>query len=578
MVVERTSLSLILTLWRDYVRPQRFKLGIAVICMVLSALCTALLAKYLEPVFDQIFTARQASALGWVSGMVMLIFFVRGVSSYGQAVWMNDVGQYMMAQLQQRIFSHLMSLDFACLKTKKPGHLSALLLQDIQNLRLSFLECITNIIRSFLTLVSLLVVMMIQNFFLTCMFSVMIPLVVVPLVRVGRRMRKFSFGYQECLGDFQNTLNHVFQNIHFIKGDDLEKYEIRTVQSYIEKLISINCRAVRVKSILHPFMEILGGIAITIIIAYGGYETIFYHQAPGKFFSFVTAMMLAYEPMKRLAHLNAQLQSGLGCADRLLSVLAWKPVLVYTTNHQVTGFESLKFSQVSFAYPSGSAPVVRDVSFTLKQGEKIAFVGPNGCGKSTLLHMMLRFYDPHAGEVFWNDTALRTCDTASLRREVSFLSQEPVSLQGTIRDYLTYGYKVTEKSMVTAAKKTGLHGAIIALDKGYDAVLGIQGHIFSGGQRQKLALTRALLKKSSLLLLDEVETSLDPKAMNDMGALIGSLPLTVAMVTHERSFLSHMDRIYVMERGQIQHAGQHATLMKASMWYQNFWQHRADES
>jgi subfamily B ATP-binding cassette protein MsbA len=373
------------------------------------------------------------------------------------------------------------------------------------------------------------------------------------------------------MGAFTILLHQIFQGMRVVKAYAMEKYEQKRAYRLIDCISQLNIKGGRVRAASHPIMETLGGCAIVIVILYGGTQVIGGNRTTGTFISFITALLLAYEPMKRLAGLNASLQEGLAAAWRVFEAIDLKPAILSPPKapalHVTKGEIALK--EVCFSYPNGKK-AVKDISLTLKAGQRIALVGPSGSGKSTLLNLIPRFYDVTAGRIEIDGKDIRDVTLSSLRSHVALVSQEVILFDDTVRANIAYGrWGASEEEIINAAKAAAAHTFIKALPEGYDTIVGEQGVRLSGGQRQRLSIARAMLKNAPLLLLDEATSSLDTASERQVQAALNRLMegRTTIVVAHRLSTVVDADMIYVIEEGEVSEKGTHLELLENNKTY-----------
>lgn len=558
-------------LWRIYVMPsKRYLLG-GILCMALSALSTAVLAKCLQPIFDDIFTNHDHQKLFTIAFLVLGVFVLKGLSTYGEVLTMSFVGQKIIADCQAHLFSHVIESDLNFFHEQSSGVLVSTFTYDVQLLRGSITQTLTSMGKDTLTFLFLVALMFYQDWFLAFLAFFVFPIAIIPLVRVGARMRKISTGTQEVMGDFHGFLQQIFQGIRLVKAYGMEAYEKKRATDKIKQLFKIHLKGVRIRSAAHPIMETLGGIAIVVVILYGGIQVISGNRTTGAFISFITALLLAYEPVKRLVHLNATLQEGLAAAGRLFQILDTPPQIENSSNAvplKIEGGE-IVFDRISFNYPSGKK-VFQDLSFSISKGQQVALVGPSGSGKSTLFNLLLRFYDLQEGCIRIDGQRLQDVTLASLRQQIAFVSQEITLFDDTVYNNILYGRPGASFNEVEkAAQDSAAHKFILELPKGYQTMVGEGGIKLSGGQRQRLAIARAMLKDAPILLLDEATSSLDTQSEHAVQKALQHLMKgrTTLMIAHRLSTVENVDCIFVFEQGQLKEADSHKNLMKRKGLY-----------
>ena len=566
--VTQATWPLVRRLASGYIRPQLGTLAVALTCMGLTALATAALARLMEPILDTVFIARNGAMLPLVAGAVLATFALKGASTYGQAVLMTKVGQRIVAGMQNRMFAHLMRADLAFFHDTSTGRLVSRFTSDVNLLRIALANTLTGIGKDTLTVIFLVGVMFYQDWLLALVASVVFPLAVLPIVKIGRRMRKVSANTQQQMGALATLLTETFQGARHVKAYGMEEYERGRAASLVDQVYKLACKAARTRSLSHPIMESLGGVAILLVILYGGAQVINGARTTGQLFSFITALLLAYEPMKRLAQLNANLQEGLAAAQRVFDMLDVEPSIVDAANARplVSASGAIRFDNVRFAYRPGDESVraLDGVTLDIPGGRRVALVGPSGAGKSTVLNLIPRFYDVDGGAVTVDGQDVREVTMASLRARIGLVSQEIALFDDTVYANIAYGRPdAPESDIVAAAKAASAHEFIMALPEGYYTHVGGRGMKLSGGQRQRLAIARAMLKDAPILLLDEATSALDTESERQVQDALRKLMAgrTTVVIAHRLSTVIDADLIYVLDAGRVIEQGTHAELM-----------------
>jgi len=559
------GLKLIRRFWISGLRQHKASLGGSFVCMGISALGTALLAHSVKPLFDDIFSGQHPERLWSLAALIMGVFLMKGGGGYGQMVLLNSVSQRVVARLQKRVFDHLIDADLELFQVRSSGTLISLLTYDIQVLRTGMTHLILNMGRDVLSLVFLVGVMVREDLFLALMACVGFPLIIWPIRSFGRKMRKIYAGSQGAMGNIHVFFQQAFQGIRLIKAYGLETLEKDRAGQVIGSFLSLSLKGTRIRAALHPLMEVLAGVAIVVVIIYGGHQVMAHARTTGSFLSFMTALLLAYEPVKKLVHMNTELQEGLSALSRLFGALdTQRKVYDHPQARplQVTQGQ-IDVRQVTFAYPH-SQPLFKNVSLTLKGGEKVAVVGPSGGGKSTLLNLLLRFYDPQEGEIVVDGQPLTEVTLKSLHQAVAFVGQEVTLFDETVFQNIAYGRPgALREDVESAARAAGAHEFVMELAQGYDTLVGESGLKLSGGQRQRLAIARAMLKDAPILLLDEATSSLDTVSEHLVQQALERLMVgrTTVTIAHRLSTVEKADRIFVMVRGAIVAVGTHQELL-----------------
>lgn len=552
-------------LLRDHVLPYRGWFALAVLFMALMAAATAFQAWLMKPVVNKIFVDRDAQFLWVVSGAVVATFLVKGTATYLQAAIMAKVGLGIIADLQNRLYAHLARMDLAFFHESQTGALISRFVNDIAQMRAAVSNAVTSVGKDALTLIGLIVVMFVQNWQLAAISFFAFPVAISPIARLGRRIRKVTANTQEETGLFMTLLEQTFQGIRVVKAYGMEEYEKSRMARIIGTIRALQVRAECIRAMAHPVMETLGGLAIAVVILYGGSQVIAGVTDAGAFFSFITALIMAYEPMKRLASVNMSVQQGLAGAQRLFTLLDIKPEITEKPDAKrlVLNGGAVRLEDVRFSYKTGT-PALNGVSMEIPAGATVALVGPSGAGKSTVLNLIPRFYDVGDGRVLIDGTDVRDVTLDSLHANIALVSQEVMLFDDTVRANIAYGRAgAAEADIVEAAQNAAAHEFITALPEGYDTVVGEQGVRLSGGQRQRLAIARAMLKNAPILLLDEATSALDTESERQVQAALNNLMRgrTTLVIAHRLSTVVDSDIIYVIDGGRILEAGSHAELL-----------------
>lgn len=574
--------SLIQRLIKTYVRPHTGLILKSFAYMGVSAAMTGALAALMQPIIDQVFKASSTSKLFEVALMVLGAFFIRGFTSYLSAVQMNHVGQRIVADAQKSLYAHLVRSDLAWLHSTTSGQLISRVINDVQVMRLAVGECLAGIGSSALTLVFLIGVMFWRDWLLASISFIAFPSAAYFVSRISKRLRRVWGQTQEALGTLSSVMSQTFTASRQVKAYGTEDYEERRIGKMIEELFNLSTKSFRVANSTTPVNEGLSGIAIVTVIVYGGFQVMEGHSTAGALFSFITAFLLAYEPIKKLTKLNAQLQAGLAAADRVFSVLDMKPEIVDAQGAhdlQLTS-PTVKLENVSFGYKADE-PVLHGITLEAKAGQTIALVGPSGAGKSSVLNLVLRLYDVNGGRVLVDGQDVRQITLKSLRRNFALVSQEVAIFDDSIRANIRYGTEgASDADVEAAAKAAYAHDFIMGLPQGYDTMVGEHGTRLSGGQRQRLSIARAMLRQSPILLLDEATSALDSESERAVQAALSKLQegRTTIAIAHRLSTICDADVIYVLDKGHVAEQGKHAELLALGGIYARLWRLQAGET
>ncbi len=562
---------LIKRIFAGYLRPHFKSLGLAMLFMILAAAMTGGMAKLMEPIIDEVFKDQSSNRIYEVATLVLMVFTFRGIATFAHSVIMNRVGQAIVSALQNQLYRHVLMSDLATLNAQASGHIVSRVINDVSVMRSSMAECFTGIFKSTLTLFFLVMVMFWQDWRLAIAAFIAFPLAAFFVGRVGKKLRRISAHTQEEMGAFSSFLTQTFQGIRQVKAYGMEMAEFEKAESVIDRIMRLANKAYRTSALTTPVTEFLSGIAIATVLVYGGLQVLSGAQTAGALFSFITAFMLAYEPMKKLGKLNGQLQMGLAAAVRVFATLDQQPKIVNPTPGQALSRQDarVEFAAVNFAYGT-DMPALKQVSFKIEAGQTAAFVGPSGAGKSTLLNLLLRFYEADKGQIFIGQHNIADIALADLRKQIALVSQEAFLFDNTVFANIAYGrLGATREEVLKAARDANAESFILQLPDGFETRVGEQGVKLSGGQRQRIAIARAMLRDAPILLLDEATSALDTESERLVQDALRRLSIgrTTLVVAHRLSTIQDADMIFVLDQGEIVEQGNHQQLMRLNGLY-----------
>ena len=539
----------------------------AIACLVVVALSTAFTAWIMRSIIDEAFANRRADVVWIICLSIFVAFVLRGFAGYGQAVALSRVGNDIVARYQRRLYTHLMTLSVGFFNEARSAHIAAQVSQNVSGIRDVLNLTITSTVRDLLTFVSLIGVMVLQDPLLSLAVFVMAPPLLYALRYVSKRLRSATREAVHLNSHVLGAMQETIQGIAIVKAFTMEEELERKVNKLIKGAESRANRIARLSERTSPLTESFAGFAVASVLAYAAYRSIYYNVPPGAFFSFVTALLLAYDPARRLARLQVQMERAVVNARMIYELLDMEPRqrdLPDARPLTVTQAR-IEFRNVSFGY--GNESVLNSVSFTAEGGATTALVGPSGAGKSTVISLIPRFYDPREGEILIDGQDIAHITKKSLRQQLAYVSQQPYLFEGTIRDNIRYGRpEATDAEVEEAARLAYAHDFICAQPQGYETPVGENGVTLSGGQRQRLSIARALVRNAPILLLDEATSALDTeseaavqKALDE--AMTGR---TVVVIAHRLSTVVRADKIVVMQQGRVVEEGNHETLAKVS--------------
>jgi len=538
----------------------------AIACLALVAGTTAFTAWVMESVVNEAFANKRADIVLYICGAIFVAFVVRGFATYGQAVALSKIGNSIVASYQRRLYSHLMALSVGYFSETRSARISAQISQNVSGIRDVLNMTVTSLARDFLTLVALIGVMISKDWLLTLIVFVIAPPLLIGLRYVSRRLKQATRESVEINSHVLGAMQETIQGITIVKAFTMEKQLKTKVEAIIDRAENRANRIARLSERTAPMTETFAGFAISSVLAYAAFRSIYNGIQPGAFFAFVTALLMAYDPARRLARLQVSLERAVVNARMIYEILDTVPHQrdLPGAGNLALRQATIEFRNVRFGYNNGDE-ILKGVSFVAEGGKTTALVGPSGAGKSTVISLIPRFYDPSGGEILIDGQDIAHVTKQSLRNGLAYVSQQPYLFEGSIRDNIRYGRpEATDAEVEEAAKLAYAHDFIRAQPQGYDTPVGENGVTLSGGQRQRLSIARALVRKAPILLLDEATSALDTeseaavqKALDH--AMSGR---TVVVIAHRLSTVVNADKIIVMKDGLVVEEGTHEALAK----------------
>lgn len=545
---------------REHIRGYAF----AIFCLVLVALSTAFTAWIMESVVNEAFANQRADVVWLICGAIFIAFVLRGFATYGQSVTLSKIGNNIVAGYQRRLYRHLMSLSVGFYSEARSAHLAAQISQNVNGVRDVLNLTVTSTARDLLTLIALIGVMVSKDPILSLIVFVVAPPLILALRYVSRRLRSATRESIELNSHVLGAMQETIQGISIVKAFTMEEQLGQKVERLITQAEGRANRIARLTERTAPLTETFAGFAISSVLAYAAFRSIYDGVPPGAFFAFVTALLLAYDPARRLAKLQVQMERAVVNARMIYALLDTQPMQRDKPNARdlIVTEGRIELEDVAFAYANGE-PVLKDTSFVAEGGQTTALVGPSGGGKSTIINLIPRFYDPSAGRILIDGQDITTITKESLRRHLAYVSQQPYLFEGTIRDNIRYGRPdATDAEVEEAAKLAYAHDFILAQPFGYDTPVGENGITLSGGQRQRLSIARALVRQAPILLLDEATSALDNESEAAVQKALETAMSgrTVVVIAHRLSTVVNADKIVVMHEGRVVEQGDHETL------------------
>lgn len=546
------------------IKENKFRLFLAMACMLVIAVASSATAFLVKPVLDDIFFNKDTTMLKIIPVVVVLIYLLRGLGMYGQDYLMNYVGENVIKDLRNDLYNRIQDLPIAFFHKEQTGVLMSRITNDVNIIKAMVSTAVTGSLKDSFTIAGLTFVIFYRDWKMALFAFVVLPIAFFPVVEFGRRVRRISTGCQEAMADLNSFLHETFAGNKIVKAFGMESYEKKRFFNKTLDLFKLEMKAVIARSLTSPIMEFLGGLGIAFIIWYGGYKVITGSSTAGTFFSFMAAVLMLYEPVKKLSGLNNAVQQGLAAADRVFDIMEMEPgikerkdpITIKRGPHRVT------FENVYFKYDD--VMVLKDINLDVKAGQVLALVGMSGGGKTSLVNLIPRFYDVTQGAIRIDGMDIRDVSISSLRDQMGIVTQEPILFNDSIRNNIAYGKRnATDKEIIKAAEAAYAYDFIQKFPNKFDTNIGELGGRLSGGEKQRICIARALLKDAPILILDEATSSLDAEAEMLVQKALENLMKgrTTFVIAHRLSTIDYADRIVVIVNGRVEEEGKKEELI-----------------
>ncbi|MDC3038605.1 ABC transporter ATP-binding protein/permease [Candidatus Pelagibacter sp.] len=578
-----TNKEILKRLFFNYTKKYLNKIFIALILSIILAGSTSSIAYLLDPAIEKIFLNKDKSLIFIIPFFIVVAFAAKGISLYGAKVIMINISEEIKKTLQMDMMNSLIKADTDFIEKKHSGKIITNLINDVNFMTHLVSVGILNLFKDSLTLIGLLTVMFYQNWKLSLVAIIMIPLASFFANFLGKRITKVTFQAMDKAGIVNTYLIEIFKNHKLIKIFQKETYETARAEQALKAQMSRSKKLNQIYARSSPIMEVLTGFMIAILIFYSGNLIIKDELGINNFFSFLAAMMLAYQPVRSLATLNITINQGLAGAKRILPVIDLKEKIVDDPKNEKIKIDkgNIEFQNVNFDYDDKNKPVLKDMSLTVTGGKMTSLVGHSGAGKTTILNLIPRFYDSKSGDIKIDNQSIYTKRLSSLRNEISLVSQETTLFDDTVLNNIKYAnLDASEDEIHEAAKLSYCSEFIETLPNKYDTMIGENGIRLSGGEKQRLSIARAILKKSKIILLDEATSSLDADTEEKIQGAISYLTKgrTTLVIAHRLSTILNSNKIYVIDKGEVISEGNHEELIKSSKIYKNFYEKQIQKS
>ena len=564
-------------LYKDYTKKYLNKMFLALIFALVLAGSTSSVAYLLDPAIEKIFLNKDTTLILVIPFLIILAFGAKGLSLYGTKIIMIRISEEIRKALQMDMMKALIKADTHFIEKKHSGKIITNLINDVNFMTGLVSVAILNLFKDTLTLIGLLSVMFYQNWKLSLIAIIMIPLASFFANLLGKRITKITTQSMDQAGLVNTYLIEIFKNHKLIKIFQKESYETARADGALKVLMDKSKKLNEIYARSSPIMEVLTGIMIAILIFYSGNLIVKDELGIGNFFSFLAAMMLAYQPVRSLATLNLTINQGLASARRILPIIDLKGKISEDPKLDKINLNqgNIEFNKINFTYNEEDKVVLSDINLTISGGKMTSLVGHSGAGKSTILNLIPRFYEPQTGDIKIDDQSIYSKRLSSLRNSISLVSQETTLFDDTVLNNIKYAnLDATDEQIKEAAKLSHSEEFIEMLPQKYNTLIGENGIRLSGGEKQRLSIARAILKKSKIILLDEATSSLDAETEQKIQDAINYLTKgrTTLVIAHRLSTILNSNKIYVIDNGRVIGEGKHDELLKNSEIYKNFYE------
>ncbi len=554
-----------------YIKNYKLKFFYAVIGMILVAGATAGSVYIIQPLLDDIFINKDKEMLAIMPFIVVAIYTLKGVGGYIQKYYISFIGQDIVRRIRDKLLKHILNLDMVFFQKKHGGELISRITNDINRIQAAVSNYVADMIREFLTIVGLVAVAIYQSPELAFYGLIVLPLAIWPLSKLAKKMKKLSFKSQESISDITSNLSETFNNVELIKANSTNEIELKSFKEHNQNFFNVTIRAVKTNSLVSPIMEIIGSIGFAVVIVVGGSQVINGTLTTGSFLSFTTALFSLYTPIKRLSSLFNQMQDAIAADIRIKQIFSEQSTILNGEKTFPTQIDSVKLENVELRYDDFIA--LEDINFEVKKGEKFALVGDSGGGKSSVINLLIRFYETNKGRILFNDKEIKELDIKNLRDNISVVTQRVYIFNDSIASNVAYGYEIDEEKVINALKQAHAYDFISLMEDGIYTKLDESGTNLGGGQRQRIAIARALYKNPQILILDEATSALDNESESIISDVIDDISKNriTFVIAHRLSTIKNADKIAVFSNGKIVCVDNEVNLLNNCKEYQRLY-------
>ncbi|MDQ1264038.1 MAG: ATP-binding cassette, subfamily bacterial MsbA [Campylobacterota bacterium] len=551
-----------------YIKEYKKEYLFVLIGMIFTVSATTATAHIMKPLMDEMFIQKKEEMLYLIPLGLVGIYFFKSVGRYMQSVFMNYIGQHIVTRFREILLEKIINFDMSYLYQNRSGELISRVTNDIERIRYFVSNMLPELLRESLSVIALVGYVIYLNPTLAFYSLVLLPLAIYPILKIGKKLKKYSHRSQEKNADVVSRLTEVFNNSEIIKANATGKFEMQRFSAQNWQFFKVNMKSVYVGDIVSPLMEIVGAAGLAAVIFVGGREVYEGRMSVGEFTAFITAVGLVFQPIRRISSIYSKIQDAVAASMRVFEVLDIDNKIIDGSKILEEDIKHIVFKDVRLKYDEGYA--LDGVNVEMEQGQNIALVGDSGGGKSSFINMLLRFYDPHSGEILVNGTNIKEFTQDSLKHHISLVTQRIYIFQDTLAANVAYGQNVDEARVKESLVLADAWSFVESLEDGMHTKMEEFGSNLSGGQRQRIAIARAIYKHASLLLFDEATSALDNESEKRIQEALDAYTKDKITITiaHRLSTIKHADKILVMQKGRIVASGKHSELLESCEVYQ----------
>ena len=553
-----------------YYKKYKLQILLAFIGMILVSVATAGVAYLIKPVLDKIFIQKDSTSLYLLPLGIIVVYFIKGVGAVLQQYYISYIGEDIVRKIRNKLLEHIVNFDIDYFKNTHSGELVSKIINDISKIQNAVSLYLAEIFRDIIMAIFLLIVVIYQNPKLALFSLVILPVMIIPIDFLSKKIKKLSTTSQELTANLNKNLSEIFKNIETIKAFNAQKYETERFKKSNLSFFNINIKTIRTKAMLIPILEFLSSIIAAIVIIFGGKEVIDGTMSVGAFFSFLTALFMLTDPIRRVSINYSNLQEAIAANDRLKELFKINPT-INTGKLQIDTVNDIEFKDVYLKY--GNKTALKGINYKVLKPKKVALIGDSGGGKSSFIYLIERFYDTTNGDILLNGKSIKNYSINSLRDKISYISQNIHIFNDTIANNIAYGTKVDKDRLLKAIEDANLNEFINGLPKGIDTILQENGANLSGGQKQRVAIARALYREPDILILDEATSALDnineKEILNTISKINNKI---IFIIAHKLNVLDYVDEVLLFKDGEIACNGSKDELIKSCKEFNKIYQ------